>query len=393
MVNIIGVQNRITTGYKPGAFGKKEVQEETAFGHPDYLMAAERKNHPVSTAVKIEADKLKKAFTTYPQKGFRGSKNANFYEFLTMGTVPYLLGSATMMAVFNLARVFFDTPASKSAGKLGNKMALGVVMYGLLKNFSKKFIELPVKWTRGIDMNLPYKKKINELPEKGNEDNLEKYEYHKAFESVDFPRWDLFYDNKFYGEERGSYYNKISQKFGYNPNDVDYSDQKIKKSMKETIVKTRFFTTITSYLWAGLGVGLSMQTPWENMVFSPVQRVKNLKNHIQQVKIAAEKGNSNVQKYSPFIKDFAVNLGRSFEKFIGVDFSKIVNNVKAGNKITNGLEKASKSQIAGRVFLGTAIGMTILGNFLSIHDFNKDKGSKTHASTSLIDERREKVVC
>ena len=113
----------------------------------------------------------------------------------------------------------------------------------------------------------------------------------------------------------------------------------------------------------------------------------------KQVKNAKANGNANVKKFSPFIKDFAVNLGRSFEQFIGVDFSKIVKNIKAGDKITQGLEKATKSQIAGRVFLGAAVGLTALGNFFALHDFNKDKGSKSQAATSLIDNGREKVVC
>ena len=39
------------------------------------------------------------AFIDYPIKGLRGDVNANFYEFLTMGIVPYILGSAVFMTV------------------------------------------------------------------------------------------------------------------------------------------------------------------------------------------------------------------------------------------------------------------------------------------------------
>ena len=55
--------------------------------------------------------------------------------------------------------------------------------------------------------------------------------------------------------------------------------------------------------------------------------------------------------------------------------------------------KNPKTKLAGRVLLGAAIGMTLLGNFLTLFDFNKYKGKKPHAASSLIDESKEKVVC
>lgn len=393
MVYKIGVQNALNTTQKNLSFGKKDNDKKSVCENHDRIMVEEKAKHPVTTSLKIGSNKLINAFTKYPKKGFKGSKNANFYEFLTMGTVPYLMGSATMMAVFNVARKYFDTPAAKNAAKLGNRMALGVVAYGLMKNLSKKFIETPVKIARGIDVNIPYDKVVYELPEDGNTGDLVSHEYHKVFESVDFPRWDLLYNNKYYGDERNSYFKKISKKFGHNPNDIDYSDQKMKQSIKETIVKTKFFSTISSYLWAGVGVGVAMQEPWTKMTFNPLQRLKNLRNNQQAISLAAEKGNANVKKYDYFIKEFGKKLGKSFEQFIGVDFKQIVKNIKNKDVITKGMQKATKTQIAGRVFLGAALGMTLLGNFFAIHDFNKDRGSKTQASTSLIDNSREKVVC
>ena len=393
MVYTVGVQNSLNTTKKNLSFGKKDSDKKSVCENHDRLMVEEKTKHPITTSLKIGSTKLVNAFTKYPKKGFKGSKNANFYEFLTMGTVPYLLGSASMMAVFNVARKYFDTPAAKNAAKLGNRMALGVVAYGLMKNLSKKFIETPVKMARGIDVNIPYDKVVYELPEDGNKSDLVSHEYHKAYESVDFPRWDLFYNNKHYGDERNSYYKKICKKFGHNPDDVNYSDQKIKQSIKETVVKTKFFSTVSSYLWAGLGVGMAMQEPWTKMTFNPMQRLQNLKNNKKVVQMAAEKGNNNVGKYEYFIQEFGKKLGKSFEEFIGVDFGKIVKNIKNKEAITKGMQKATKTQIAGRVFLGAAVGMTLLGNFFAIHDFNKDRGSKTQASTSLIDDNREKVVC
>lgn len=380
----LGVQSNISWDKKPVTFGKKQADKKSVCENHDRLLVEEMDKNPISTSAKIGATKLKNAFIDYPIKGFKGSKNANFYQFLQMGTVPYILGSGAMIAVFNAARYFFDTPAAKSAAKLGNKMALGVIGYGIMKGLSKKFIEVPVKHFRGIDINIPYEKVVYELPEKGNEDNLVKREYHKAFESVDFPRWDLFYDNKFYGDERNSYYQQISRKFGYNPEDLDHSDQKMKSKIRETVVKARAFTTLSSYFWAASAVGVAMQEPWTKMTFNPIQRIRNLRDHIK------------IKKVHPndfFAVDFAKKLGKSFGEFIGVDFGKIVKNIKSKEALTKGLEKATKTQIAGRALFGTALGLTILGNLFALHDFNKDKGSKTQASTSLIDDSREKVVC
>lgn len=373
MVYSIGVQNQNIAGLnRHVSFGKKEKDKKSECENHDKVLVEEQTKHPVSTALKIQSDKLTKAFTKYPVKGLKGSKNANFYEFLTMGSVPYILGSAAMMAVFNVARKFFDTPAAVNAAKLGNKMALGVVFYGVMKNLSKKFIETPVKIARGVDVNIPYDKVVYELPEEGNENNLVNHEYHKIFESVDFPRWDLMYDNKYYGDERNSYFKKVGKKFGYNEDSLDYSDQKMKSKIRETVVKTKLFTTLSSYLWAATGVGVALQKPWEKLTFNPVQRLKNFKNYQEVAKIAKEQGRS-VAKYDYFYKDFGKKLIASCKEFV------------------NNPNKATK--YAGRALLGAAVGMTILGNFFAIHDFNKDKGSKTQASTSLIDDSKEKVIC
>ena len=61
-----------------------------------------------ATRARIGYDKFTNALTLYPAKGLKGSKNANFYEFLTMGTVPYVIGSLMLMSVFNSANKFFN---------------------------------------------------------------------------------------------------------------------------------------------------------------------------------------------------------------------------------------------------------------------------------------------
>ena len=278
-----------------------------------------------------------------------------------MGTMPYLLGSAAMVGVFNAAEGFFKTPDAVKAAKYGKKMGIGVALYGVAKTLSKKLIEAPLNMKYGIDVNLPYKKVIHELPDKDNTDNLVTHEYHKAFESVDFPRWDLFYNNKSFGEERNSYFEKVGKKMGINVNDLEHADQKVKPLIREKIVKTRLYSTLSSYLWAATGVAVAMQKPFENLVLNPKTRIATAKARKQ----AGLK-----------VENFAVDFSK---KFIA-SCKELVKN------------PSKPSRIAGRALLGAAVGMTLLGNFATLSDFNKDKGSKV-ASSPLIDERKEKVVC
>ena len=366
-----GVQNYIFNK-APVSFKKNNETKKSECENKDRLMAEEHSKAPLLTNLKIESDKLKKAFTKYPKKGMKGSKNANFYEFLTMGTVPYLIGSAAMISVFNLAAACFNPSDAQGALKLGKKMGIGVALYGIAKDLSKKLIENPVKHKFGIDVNLPYEKAVYELPDEDNKDNLVSKEYHKAFESVDFPRWDLFYDNKFYGENRNAYFDQVAKKMKISTRDLDHSDQEVKPRIREKVVQTKLFSTITSYLWAATAVGVAMQQPFEELLINPVARFKNVKNYAK-LKSATKAAGENCAKYKPFVQDFGERFVKSCKEF--------VNN---SNKYT---------RVAGKALLGAAVGMTLLGNFITLSNFNKDKGSKRMGASPLIDPKREKVVC
>ena len=353
MVYKIGVQN-VNNTYKMPSFGKDSEKKKSECENKDTILT----NH---CSGKIAAEKLVNAFTKYPAKGLKGSKNANFYEFLTMGTVPYLVGSAALISVFTAASHFFKTPDSSAAMKVGKKMALGVLGYGLAKNASKKLIEAPVKAKFGIDVNMPYKKVIYELPEDNNKTDLVSHEYHKVFESVDFPRWDLLYDNEKFGEERNAYFDKIAKKMHLDKNGLDHSDQKVKPKIREKIVQTKLFSTLSSYLWAGTAVGVAMQSPWENLELIKTHGVKDVIQNAQ-------------------------NIGKTFVKSCKYFVQ--------GKVDIEGTPKILKqNKIAGLGLLGAAIGMTLLGNFVTLKNVNKDKGADKHASAPIIDNSREKVVC
>lgn len=217
----------------------------------------------IVTKSKIAMDKFTKAFTIYPAKGLAGSKNSNFYEFLTMGTVPYIIGSVMLMSIFNSVNPSF-LPFDKVAAsrKLGNKMALGVLFYALFKEVSKLFITYPVKWKTGIDTELPYRK-VNYLLKENESDDSTSIEYHKVGESVDFTRWDLLYAKPEDNKPLNYRYDKIAKKNGLGEN-LNDSDQEVKPIYKEVLIKSKLAKSISSFMWAATGVALAFQKPWEN---------------------------------------------------------------------------------------------------------------------------------
>lgn len=218
-----------------------------------------------STRTRIGYDKFTNALTIYPTKGITGNKNSNFYEFLTMGAIPYLAGSAMFMGVFNLANKYYSHFDKSKAGVVGKKLALGVVFYGLAKNISKSFITTPVKHLTGVDTELPYAKVNYELPDDVNDTDVVSIEYHKVFESIEFPRWDLLYGDDRKGEARNQYYDKVAKKLGLGE-DLNDSDQDVKPLIREIVVKSNMAKTISSYLWAATAVGFAMQKPWEGFM-------------------------------------------------------------------------------------------------------------------------------
>lgn len=215
------------------------------------------------TRTRIGYEKFTNALTLYAAKGLKGDRNANFYEFLTMGTVPYIVGSLMLMSVFNSANKHFAPFARTKAGAIGRKMALGVLFYGILKSFTKSFVTQPVKWLTGVDTEVPYAKVNYELPDDVYDTDIMSIEYHKAYESKEFPRWDLFYKSEAHGETRNEYFDKVAKKIGLGDNLKD-SDQEVKPLIKEIAVKTDMAKTLSSYLWAAAGVAYAFQSPWEN---------------------------------------------------------------------------------------------------------------------------------
>ncbi|MDR1327733.1 MAG: hypothetical protein LBJ74_04935 [Heliobacteriaceae bacterium] len=245
----------------------KRGEKKSVYAHDRLL----KNNFP--TRARIAIDKVSSAFTIYPAKGLKGSKNSNFYEFLTLGIVPYVAGSLTLMGVFNAANKHFPPADRRTASMLGKKLAAGVLFYGLFKGLSKTLVTAPVHALTGVDTEVPYAKVNYELPDHINDTDITSIEYHKVFESVDFPRWDLLYSGK-PGQAPNAYYDKVAKKLGMGDNLKD-SDQEVKPRIREIVTRTNIAKSISSYLWAAVGVALAFQTPWEKYFNIMTLKFKN----------------------------------------------------------------------------------------------------------------------
>lgn len=308
-----------------------------------------------STRARIGLDKFTKAFTLYPARGLAGSKNSNFYEFLTMGTVPYVVGSLTLMSIFNSAAKHFPAFDQSKAYKLGNKMSLGVVLYGLFKGLSKSLTNVPVKMATGIDTELPYAK-VNYLLQEDpdNYSDLTSIEYHKVGESVDFPRWDQLYGDPSKGQELNYRYDKIAKKLGLGTN-LNDSDQEVKPIYKEVLVKSKLAKSFSSYMWAATGVALAFQEPWDKYF-----KVATLKFW---------KGKDFMHSMKVFGKSF-IDSAKSLYNGSPESFSKF-------------------ERHSGKALIGATLLVTALGVLNTLHITKKP--SKVNAD-SVMDKNKESVV-
>ena len=307
----------------------------------------------VVTKSRIAMDKFTKAFTIYPAKGLAGSKNSNFYEFLTMGTVPYVVGSIMLMSIFNSANPSFLPFDKKAAAKLGNKMALGVIFYGLFKEASKLLINYPVKWKTGIDTELPYTK-VNYLLKEHENDDSTSTEYHKVGESVDFTRWDLLYAKPEDKKPLNYRYDKIAKKNGLGEN-LNDSDQEVKPIYKEVLIKSKLAKSISSFMWAATGVALAFQKPWENYFNVATLKVWKGKEFLHSLKV----------------------FGQSF-----IDSAKDL--VKVDLDATTKIGKHS-----GKILVGAAALTTVLG---LLNTFHITKKPSRVTGEDVMDAKKESVV-
>lgn len=321
----------------------------------------------LKTRMLQKTDKTMNAIIEYPVKGLKGDVNSDFYEFLSMGIIPYLVGSAMFMVMFNL----LNKHLSAKESLIGKKMGLGVVLYGLGKTLSNDLVTRPVAWSTGVDVELPYKNIYCTLPTKpgANADIDHKHQQRKVYDSIEFFRKDLIAKHPKFGVP---YYNKIAKKngLGENLNDPVTETTPIIQSI---VASTKTAKSLSSYAWAGVGVGLAVQNSWADF----------FKAFSDRPRYIAKQGEGFFSKIGGKLKNTGKNIW-NLSKSFGKSFGKACKTYWTGEKGTSGFMKH-----AGKAWLLLTTALTI-GTTANV--IYKAKHMGKLANKDLIDRTEESTV-
>ena len=348
-------ENNLRFGAKPE---KKESGEAESRILPNTL----------KTRVEQKFQKTSNAILQYPVKGLRGDVNSDFYEFLSMGIVPYLVGSGMFMGLFNMLKDL-NPKSQKIASLNGNKMALGVVLYGLMKTLSNDLVTRPVYWGTGIDIELPIEHVYYPLPKEAGEaaNIIPQIQQRKVYDSREFFRKDLI--QKDYGID---YYNKIAKKIGLGE-DLNDSVTETTPIIQSVVSTTKTAKSLSSYAWAGVGVGLAVQNSWSNFF----DAIANRKRHV------AKPNEGLVTKFGSRMK----NAGENFvniSKTFGKSFAQACKTLWTGDAGKSGFMKH-----AGKAWLLFTAALTIGSTANVIH---KAKHMGKLANKDIMDKSKESTV-
>lgn len=355
MLKSISLAQNINTSFKDNSTSKKKKPNNETRILPNNI----------KTRLEQGTQKTMSAFIDYPVKGLKGDINSNFYEFLTMGIVPYLIGSATFMFVFNCVNKYLDAKGEKIASNLGKKLALGVVFYGVLKNISKNLVTTPVKMATGVDTEMPYENIVYPLPKEAGENaNIEvQHQQRKIFDSKEFYRKDLL---------KREYFDGVAKKLGLGEN-LNDSISETSPIIQNIVATSNLAKSISSYCWAGLGVALANQDSWIEFF----DAVKNRKQY----------GNPNEKSF----------LKKSFYKTINT-FENAYNITKVFGKSLLGATKELWTgkpehkgfmKHSGKAFIGFTAGITAL---LTANTILRAKYLAKNNNLKTIDKTKESTV-
>ncbi len=281
-ISATGMNNIPETGYYISSDKDKKAQ----FYHTESHIY---KQGPLS-GVKVGAYKFAKNFTTYFPKGFKGSKNSDFHEFLSLGSAASFIGSATLIALYNLANCKFNAQDAKAAGFGGKQFAAGVILYGLAKVITPKIVHTALKHSTGVNLDMYYANKINELPENGEEKGKLRTQYSKVFASKDFYRVDLLTkDSEMNYGNMDAYNEKIARKAGYK-GELKASNQIADGKIRDLIARATALDNITKYIVAATGVALGSRAAFGNVQILKPTSKENIKGTFSSIGKALKDG-------------------------------------------------------------------------------------------------------
>ena len=324
----------------------------------------------LNTRVRQKFQKTTNAFLQYPVKGLKGDVNSDFYEFLSMGIIPYLVGSGMFMLMFNLLHDL-KPKSQKIAGLNGKNMALGVVMYGLGKTLSNDLVTRPVYWGTGVDTELPIEHVYYPLPKNSGESaNIEpQIQQRKVYDSVEFFRKDLIQSDPKYGVK---YYDNIAKKLNMGDN-LNDSVTETTPIIQGIVSSTKTAKSLASYAWAGTAVMLAVQDSWSNFF----DAISNRKRHI------AKPNEGFGTKISARMK----NAGENFvdiSKTFGKSFTQACKTLWTGKEGTTGFMKH-----AGKAWLLFSTALTV-GSVANVIYRAKSMGKL--ANKDIMDKDKESTV-
>ena len=334
---------------------------------PDKHDESEIVPNTLKTRVLQKYDKTLNAITEYPVKGLKGDVNSDFYEFLSMGIIPYVAGSAMFITMFNLLNKHL-TPKASLRGK---KMGLGVLFYGLGKTLSNDLVTRPVAWSTGVDIELPYRNIYCTLPTKPGAEAVidHKHQQRKVYDSIEFFRKDLIAKDPRYGVK---YYDEIAKKLGMGEN-LNDSVTETTPIIQSIVASTKTAKSLSSYCWGAVGVGLAIQDCWADL----------FKAYSDRPKYISKEGEGFFSKAGGKLANTGKNIW-NLSKTFGKTFGKACKTFCLGEEGSKGFRKH-----AGKFMLLSTLALTIGSTYNVIH---RAKQMGKLANKDLIDKEQESTV-
>ncbi|MEI7473856.1 MAG: hypothetical protein WCK67_03680 [bacterium] len=286
------------------------VQAKTHEPKQDELNIGHASDHMVSndalTKMKVQVEKTSK-LPEYAIRGMKGDQDANFYEFLELGKVPYFLGGAVLTACY--------AAGGKGAAPFVTRMGAGAAFFYTAAMLGKNAIALPVQLLRGIDLNHPYRDIVDCRAVDAQGTSPKKKEYHKVFESIDFTRWDLL-ENHEKGDVKNNprlinaKYDRIAKKMGIKEKDLNDSDSTLRAYIKKTLVMSKAAQYMSIALFAPLAIGVANVREMESLGHN---MFGDIAKHLAKPKADATIASTTKDVFS-IIKSATTDvIGRSFK--------------------------------------------------------------------------------
>lgn len=260
MQQVVNYDNFSDTGY----FSSKPMRVQKHNKEESHLI----KQNPL-TVFRTDLHHLNSDIFTYFPKAFAGSKNSDFHEFLSLGMVPYLVGTATMIACYGFGKGKANSNSAKFIGQAMTSTAAGAILYGLCKRFSKRITRGLINMSTNVNLDERYIKKVDEIPENGKS-GVVRWQYPEVYGSVEFPRIDLKEaDGDLNHNDKNYHSDRIAKKLGYKEK-LASAGQLTDKKAREVKTRATALENILGYFPAVLGVAIGSQKGFSKLNFEKV---------------------------------------------------------------------------------------------------------------------------